>query len=244
MRFLFLKEDFEWIGILKSMSAMRVSISMFSSLATISCLRTILRKSKHSSEWMKFFEAQEAVERVVLEATGRLEREAFNAFNAFNTLLEARLPVAGVNPKIEVNDSWLARAKRLDSIPGIGKTLSMTLVAPLAEIGQLDNRQIAALVGLVPFNRESGSMRRFSHHGVRPAPARKGKIPHGRRDAEGCGGMMGATQSPHEPAPTLSSAQPSGKSARLFSPLPPLPLPLPLFPFPQRPGVDFPRSNQ
>jgi transposase len=50
-------------------------------------------------------------------------------------------------------------------IPGIGKTLSMTLVALLPELGQLDSRQIAALVGLAPFNRDSASSRPSSGAG-------------------------------------------------------------------------------
>lgn len=45
------------------------------------------------------------------------------------------------------------------SVPGVGEQLSLTLLAYLPELGTLDRRQIAALVGLAPFNRDSGTLR-------------------------------------------------------------------------------------
>ena len=44
-------------------------------------------------------------------------------------------------------------------MPGIGKTTSMLLVSDLPELGRLNRRQIAALVGLAPMNRDSGKFR-------------------------------------------------------------------------------------
>ena len=54
---------------------------------------------------------------------------------------------------------WLEKAQLLNSAKGIGDTTSATLVALLPELGQLNRRQISALVGLCPFNRDSGAMR-------------------------------------------------------------------------------------
>ena len=42
---------------------------------------------------------------------------------------------------------------------GVGQILSFTLVAELPELGQLDRKKIAALVGVAPFNRDSGKHR-------------------------------------------------------------------------------------
>src|SRR5258708_2812113 len=42
------------------------------------------------------------------------------------------------------------------SVPGVGKVLSSTLLAQLPELGMLSRKQIAALAGLAPFNRDSG----------------------------------------------------------------------------------------
>jgi transposase len=54
---------------------------------------------------------------------------------------------------------WRERDELLRSVPGVGKVLSTTLLAHLPELGALNRKQIAALVGLAPFNRDSGSLR-------------------------------------------------------------------------------------
>ena len=47
----------------------------------------------------------------------------------------------------------------LRTVPGIGPTVARTLLAELPELGHLDRRAIAALVGVAPFNRDSGQWR-------------------------------------------------------------------------------------
>ena len=54
---------------------------------------------------------------------------------------------------------WRERDQLLRSVPGVGEQLSLTLLAELPELGRLDRRQAAALVGVAPFNRDSGRMR-------------------------------------------------------------------------------------
>ena len=44
-------------------------------------------------------------------------------------------------------------------MPGIGPVVSVTLLADLPELGTLDRKQVAALVGLAPLNRDSGTLR-------------------------------------------------------------------------------------
>lgn len=60
--------------------------------------------------------------------------------------------------------------RRLRTAPGVGPILAATLVASLPELGRLSSRQIAALVGVAPFDRQSGrtDLRRTCHGG-RPA---------------------------------------------------------------------------
>ncbi|MCY3760297.1 MAG: transposase [Gemmatimonadetes bacterium] len=53
---------------------------------------------------------------------------------------------------------WRDKEDLLRSVPGVGEQLSLTL-AYLPELGTLDRRQIAALVGVAPFNRDSGTLR-------------------------------------------------------------------------------------
>ncbi|MDM3872690.1 IS110 family transposase [Porticoccus sp. W117] len=54
---------------------------------------------------------------------------------------------------------WQHRCQILTSAPGIGNGVAYTLLGELPELGQLSHRQISALCGLAPFNRDSGKMR-------------------------------------------------------------------------------------
>lgn len=54
---------------------------------------------------------------------------------------------------------WQAKDELLRGVPGVGPILSTTLLAELPELGHLPRRQIAALVGVAPFNRDSGTLR-------------------------------------------------------------------------------------
>lgn len=54
---------------------------------------------------------------------------------------------------------WRETEDLLRSVPGVGATLARTLIAELPELGRLDRRQVASLVGLAPFARDSGIMR-------------------------------------------------------------------------------------
>jgi transposase len=54
---------------------------------------------------------------------------------------------------------WRAKDDLLQGVPGIGPTTARTLLAELPELGHLNNKEIAALVGVAPFNRDSGQLR-------------------------------------------------------------------------------------
>jgi transposase len=54
---------------------------------------------------------------------------------------------------------WRAKDDRLRSTPGVGPVLATTLLAGLPELGTLNRKQIAALVGVAPLNRDSGTLR-------------------------------------------------------------------------------------
>lgn len=55
--------------------------------------------------------------------------------------------------------AWRDRDELLRSVPGVGNVVARTLIADLPELGRLDRKQIAALVGVAPLNRDSGKMR-------------------------------------------------------------------------------------
>tara|TARA_B100000315_G_C14495337_1_gene549668 strand:- start:63 stop:1013 length:951 start_codon:yes stop_codon:yes gene_type:complete len=54
---------------------------------------------------------------------------------------------------------WRERDDLLQSVPGVGPVLSVTLLAELPELGTLNRKQIASLVGVAPLNRDSGTLR-------------------------------------------------------------------------------------
>lgn len=60
---------------------------------------------------------------------------------------------------IDCHSLWQHKRELLTSMPGIGKTVAYTLLGDLPELGSLTRKQIAALTGVAPFNRDSGRMR-------------------------------------------------------------------------------------
>ncbi len=64
-----------------------------------------------------------------------------------------------VRKTIEANPEWKEKDTWLQSTPGVGDGLSSCLIACLPELGTLDRRKIAALVGIAPMNRDSGKFR-------------------------------------------------------------------------------------
>jgi transposase len=60
---------------------------------------------------------------------------------------------------IKKSPLWCEKENLLRSTPGVGPVMSITLLADLPELGTLNNKQIAALVGVAPLNRDSGKMR-------------------------------------------------------------------------------------
>lgn len=64
-----------------------------------------------------------------------------------------------INQAIANNPAWRQTARRIETAPGVGAITASTLVADLPELGHLNRQKIAALVGVAPFNRESGQWR-------------------------------------------------------------------------------------
>ena len=64
-----------------------------------------------------------------------------------------------ISQAIAANSKWADTAKRVKSVPGVGFVTAATLVADLPELGQLNRKKIAALVGVAPFNHDSGKKR-------------------------------------------------------------------------------------
>ena len=66
---------------------------------------------------------------------------------------------AAIARLIASDDQWRNQADRLKSVPGVGPATSAMLMAELPELGRLNRREISALVGLAPYNHDSGKLR-------------------------------------------------------------------------------------
>ena len=105
---------------------------------------------------------------ILAMTTAEANSRARTAPKALRKRIEAHLrwlskELARVDGELEraVKESlvWKERAALLMSVPGVGPTLSATLLAELPELEYLERRRLAALVGVAPLNRDSGTLR-------------------------------------------------------------------------------------
>jgi transposase len=64
-----------------------------------------------------------------------------------------------IDRSIRTTPAWREAEDLLISMPSIGHRIARTIIAELPELGTLDRHQVASLVGVAPFNRDSGTMR-------------------------------------------------------------------------------------
>jgi len=90
-----------------------------------------------------------------------LEKEIKQSIKAIITAIETQLQNVDkeIDDAIKEAPELKQKTEFLQSVPGIGKTTAHMLVAELPELGLLNRRQIAALVGVAPINRDSGVFR-------------------------------------------------------------------------------------
>ena len=60
---------------------------------------------------------------------------------------------------VQSSPAWMEKAELLQSVPGLGPVTTHVLLAELPELGRLNRREIASLVGVAPINRDSGTLR-------------------------------------------------------------------------------------
>lgn len=82
-------------------------------------------------------------------------------------VLEKELNVLdeGIDESVRGSPIWREKDELLQSVPGVGNAVARTLLAELPELGSLSRREIASLVGLAPFTRQSGRWRGRSFTG-------------------------------------------------------------------------------
>jgi transposase len=107
---------------------------------------------------------RQVIEMIVAEGhRRRLARQprVIRAIERHLAALQAELSEldGGIDDVIRNSPAWQADADLLTTVPGIGKAVRCTLIAELPELGRLTRRKIAALVGVAPINRDSGTLR-------------------------------------------------------------------------------------
>jgi transposase len=87
--------------------------------------------------------------------------QVINGINSVIATLDAQIKAIDeqMNNEIKNNPTWRKKVELITSVPGIGDKTAHTLLFTLPELGKLNRRQIAALVGVAPMNRDSGTMR-------------------------------------------------------------------------------------
>lgn len=92
-------------------------------------------------------------------------KKAISSLKKHLELLEKQIKElnAAIAKLIESDEDWRALAKIVASSPGIGPATAATLVAELPELGKLNRNEIAALVGVAPFNQDSGKFQGQRH---------------------------------------------------------------------------------
>ena len=110
-----------------------------------------------------------------------------------------------LDQRIKESPLWRDKDELLQSVPGVGPAVSRTLLGELPELGTLSGKQIASLVGVAPFNRDSGKTR-----GVR-------QIGGGRKRVRSVLYMAAVTAAKHNPVLRrfYLSLRGAGKPAKL-----------------------------
>lgn len=109
----------------------------------------------------QLLEMRQAERNRLLQLVGQGRRPVQQSLTKHIRYLEREL--AGTDSEIGrlIRESplWREREALLQSVPGIGPVVARTLLAELPELGQLNRRAIAKLVGVAPLNRDSGAWR-------------------------------------------------------------------------------------
>jgi transposase len=107
---------------------------------------------------------RQLVEMIVAESNRRRQLTAKRALKSVDRVLvtlKAQLTEIDhdIDTSIRGTPAWREAENLLTSVPAVGPKIARTLIAELPELGTLDRHQAASLVGVAPFNRDSGNLR-------------------------------------------------------------------------------------
>jgi transposase len=151
------------LGILAKTDAIDAKVlARFAELATP---RLLEKRSQTQHELDALITCRRQLVKSKTEQTNRLNattsKTARKALGAVITTLENQIDKLDrqIKDHIDSNDQWKHVEDIIRSAPGAGDVLASTLLGQLPELGKTDNRAIASLVGLAPFNHDSGKLK-------------------------------------------------------------------------------------
>lgn len=148
------------IGILAKTDA--IDARVLAEFARLASPRLIAKRSANQTELDALVTCRRQLTHVRTEQTNRRQgtssKSARKAIDAVLKTVNNQIEDLDrqIRKLIESDDDFNSIDKLLRSVPGVGAVLSSTILAELNELGSTDRRRVSALVGVAPFNRDSG----------------------------------------------------------------------------------------
>jgi transposase len=142
-----------------------IDARVLAQFARLASPRQAQKRSANQAELDALVTCRRQLTLVRTEQTNRRKRTtskaALKAIDAVLETIESQIENldAQIRNLIESDDDFNSVDKLLRSVPGVGQILSATLLAELGELGATNRRQISALVGVAPFNHDSGKLK-------------------------------------------------------------------------------------
>jgi len=142
-----------------------IDARVLAQFARLASPRQAQKRSANQAELEALVTCRRQLTHVRTEQTNRRKRTsskaALKAIDAVLKAVDTQIETldAQIRKLIESDDDFNSIDQLLQSVPGVGGVLSATLLAELGELGSTDRRQISALVGVAPFNHDSGQLK-------------------------------------------------------------------------------------
>jgi transposase len=145
----------------------RIDARVLARFGQLAAPRLAERRSAHHAELQALVVCRRQLNVTRVQQTNRLgaavaadSKAAGNSMRAVIRTLDKQIDKLDkrIRRLIDADDDFRRLDRMLQSVPGVGPTLSATLAAELGELGDADRREIGALAGVVPFNHDSGTM--------------------------------------------------------------------------------------
>lgn len=137
-------------------------IALFAEKVTPAC-RPLISKEEHALKEL-ITRRRQLIDMRTMESNRQQRIVSQQVTDSIDTLIayinsEVKEIDREIKQFIKASPIWRAKENLLKSVPGVGDGTAAMLMAAVPELGSLNRRQIAALVGLAPMNRDSGTFR-------------------------------------------------------------------------------------